>query len=74
MPQDRSRRVSARLRELRRNQGLTQDELAAKAGVSQSTVSIAEHRASGVSPETLGKLAAVLGTDLGALLAEGGAP
>jgi len=49
-----------KLRELRVNQGLTQRQLARKAGISNTTLAKIE-RGSGAMPPTLKKLADVLG-------------
>jgi len=49
-----------KLRELRVNQGLTQRQLARKAGISNTTLAKIEH-GGGAMPPTLKKLAGVLG-------------
>lgn len=58
------RALGRRLRLLRRTRELTQDELAAGAGISRSFVSLLEHGARGVDVVRLWRLAAVLGVPL----------
>jgi transcriptional regulator with XRE-family HTH domain len=59
-----------KLKELRINAGLSQRELAIRAGLTPGAVWQVEHRASG-SPATLKKIADVLGVRPVDLLAEG---
>ena len=59
-----------KLKELRINAGLSQRELAARAGLTSGAVWQVEHRGSG-SPATLKKIADVLGVRPVDLLAEG---
>jgi DNA-binding XRE family transcriptional regulator len=65
----RSDRGTSRLRELRRVAGLSQDELARKAGVSRSTVRVVEE---GSLPRmrTALKLAAALGVSVNTIFPE----
>ena len=54
----------ASLRSARRRAGLTQAELAARAGTSQATISAYEHGRKAPSIETLGRLLAAVGARL----------
>lgn len=56
--------VGARLREARQRAGLTQAELARRAGTSQATISAYEHGRKEPSVETLGRLLAASGARL----------
>jgi transcriptional regulator with XRE-family HTH domain len=58
------RALGKRVRLLRRTAELTQDELAAAAGISRSFVSLIEHGARGVDVVRLLRIAAVLGLPL----------
>jgi transcriptional regulator with XRE-family HTH domain len=58
------RALGKRVRLLRRTAELTQDELAAAAGLSRSFVSLIEHGARGVDVVRLLRIAAVLGLPL----------
>lgn len=57
-----------RLRRLRILAGLNQIDLAERAGVSKSQVSMVENGRSGLSPRYLGQIATVLGCDIADLL------
>ena len=72
LPQVRSRAAGIRIRNLRKDLGWTQAELARKAGVTQVMLSRAETGTDRMSPRTVTALAAALGADLDALLAECG--
>ena len=58
------RALGKRVRLLRLTRELTQDELAAAAGISRSFVSVVEHGKSGVDVTKLHRMAAVLGVPL----------
>jgi transcriptional regulator with XRE-family HTH domain len=58
--------TAATLRDARRRAGLTQAELAQRAGTSQATISAYEHASKAPSVETLGRLLAATGTRLAA--------
>lgn len=60
-------RIARRVRELRAEQGLTLDQLAARSGVSRSMISVVERGESSPTAALLDKLAAGLGTTLNAL-------
>lgn len=59
--------VAASLRGARRRAGLTQAELARRAGTSQATISAYEHGRKAPSVETLGRLLAAAGARLAAV-------
>ena len=69
MPNDTSD-FAARLRRIRRGRGMSQQELAEAAGVSQETVSDAERGERGANASTLMSLARALGVSTGELLGE----
>ena len=61
--------VGVRLREIRKSRGLSQDQLAAKAGVPQSTVSrIETGKTSAIEFSVLDKLSSALGCEPGELI------
>lgn len=61
-------RLANRLYALRESQKLTQDELAARAGVDQAAISDIENGDANPTTRTLGRLAAALTVDVAALL------
>lgn len=61
------------MRRLREEQGLTQQALGARTGMSKNQVSVLERGAARVHREAAEKAAVALGTDLAGLLAAGGA-
>ena len=61
---ERGFQMGDRLRELRRERALTQDELAELSGVHKITISDIERRATKAAPKTLRKLAAALEVDV----------
>jgi len=61
----------SRLRDARKRAGLTQEELAERAGLAQSVVSRAE-KGSSIAEDSLAKIAAVLGATTDELRPEGG--
>jgi transcriptional regulator with XRE-family HTH domain len=56
--------TAATLRDARKRAGLTQAQLAQRAGTSQATISAYEHGSKAPSVETLGRLLAATGTRL----------
>ncbi|MGH3070132.1 MAG: helix-turn-helix domain-containing protein [Streptosporangiaceae bacterium] len=61
--------AGARLRHVRRQHGLSQDQLAAKAGISRATVARLErHPSASCRSRTLARLAAALGEDPAGLI------
>ncbi|MDT0320789.1 helix-turn-helix domain-containing protein [Streptomyces millisiae] len=64
------RRLAARLGELRRERGLTLDELAARSGVSRSALSRLERAEISPTAAQLGRLGTVYGLTMSRLLAE----
>lgn len=67
-----SRMIGCRVRELREARGVTQDALAAQAGVARSALSQLERGAARVGQAWAGALADALGTTVAGLLAEAG--
>lgn len=67
---DIEQRLSARLRRLRSERGLTLDALADRSGVSRSMISLVERRESSPTAALLDKLAAGLGVSLASLFTE----
>jgi transcriptional regulator with XRE-family HTH domain len=63
-------RVGTRLREWRRRRGLTQEQLAARAGLSYKFIGEIERGTGNPTLETLGRLAAALRVDLAELVRE----
>ncbi len=63
-----------RLKRMRERRGLTQDELAGLAGVSQSIISQYENEKRGMTMRILGKLAAALSCPISELLDPGDLP
>jgi transcriptional regulator with XRE-family HTH domain len=61
-------RIARRVRELRATQGLTLEQLSARAGVSRSMISVVERGESSATAALLDKLAAGLGVTLNALI------
>jgi len=60
--------VAARIRDMRRSLGLTQDELAVRVGVSRSAIAQWETDRTGQIRSNLARVAAVLGVSVGYLL------
>lgn len=58
----------ALIKQLRKEQGLTQGELADKVGITQSAINKFERGFAEPSLQTLGRIAKVLGTDAKSLL------
>ncbi len=71
-PTDIDARLSARLKDLRQERGLTLDALAQRAGVSRSMISLIERGESSPTASVLDRLAAGLGVTLASLFAERG--
>ena len=63
-------RLARRLRGLRSDASLTLDELAARSGVSRSTISLAERAESSPTAHSLDRLAAALGVTMASLFTE----
>ncbi|MYM66889.1 helix-turn-helix domain-containing protein [Pseudoduganella sp. FT55W] len=66
--------IARRVRELRDNQGLSLDALAARSGVSRSNISLIERGESSPTAAVLDKLASALGVALAALFEDKGTP
>ncbi len=66
---DVGRRIGAKVRELRTAQGLSQEELAARAGLDRTYISQIERAVKNVTVASLDKVAKGLGVTLGELVA-----
>lgn len=66
---DLGRRIGAKVRELRTAQGLSQEELAARAGLDRTYISQIERAVKNVTVASLDKVAQALGVSLAELVA-----
>ena len=66
---DVARRIGAKVRELRLGQGLSQEELAARAGLDRTYISQVERAVKNVTIVSLDKIATGLGVTLAELVA-----